>query len=129
VSLSRAAGFDSSDESVENDWRMELAQFVSEEAAELLDLSRFLVALGDPIRQQIVMLLSRERLNVNQLTSRVHLSRPAVSHQIKVLADAGLLVQERLGREHVYRVDTRTFRELVAQFQSFADRCCADAQS
>ena len=108
---------------------MELAQFVSEEAAELLDLSRFLVALGDPIRQQIVMLLSRERLNVNQLTSRVHLSRPAVSHQIKVLADAGLLVQERLGREHVYRVDTRTFRDLVGQFQSFADRCCTDAQA
>jgi ArsR family transcriptional regulator len=107
---------------------MELAQFASEEAAELLDLSRFLVAVGDPIRQQIVLLLSRERLNVNQLTSRVHLSRPAVSHQIKVLADAGLLVQERLGREHVYRVDTRTFRELSAQFQSFADRCCADAQ-
>ena len=124
----RAAGFDTSSESVENDWRMELAQFASEEAAELLDLSRFLVALGDPIRQQIVLLLSRERLNVNQLTSRVHLSRPAVSHQIKVLADAGLLVQDRLGREHVYRVDTHTFRELAAQFQSFADRCCAEAQ-
>jgi DNA-binding transcriptional ArsR family regulator len=75
-----------------------------------------------------VLLLSRERLNVNQLTSAVHLSRPPVSHQIKVLADAGLLVQERLGREHVYRVDTRTFRELSAQFQSFADRCCASAQ-
>src|SRR5512145_729681 len=102
--------------------------FASAEAAGLTDLSRFLVALGDPIRQQILLLLSRERLNVSQLTDRVHLSRPAVSHQIKVLADAGLLMQERLGREHVYRVDTRMFRELSAQFQSFTDRCCAGAQ-
>lgn len=106
---------------------MELAQFASEEAAGLTDLSRFLVALGDPIRQQIVLLLSRERLNVSQLTSRVHLSRPAVSHQIKVLADAGLLVQERLGREHVYRVDAPTFRTLVGQFGTFAERCCTAA--
>jgi len=104
---------------------MELAHYASEEVAGLTDLSRFLVALGDPIRQQIVLLLSRERLNVNQLTGRVHLSRPAVSHQIKVLADAGLLVQERLGREHVYRVDAETIRDLAGQFQAFAERCCA----
>jgi DNA-binding transcriptional ArsR family regulator len=104
---------------------MELAHFASEEAAGLIDLSRFLVALGDPIRQQIVLLLSRERLNVTQLTSRVHLSRPAVSHQIKVLADAGLLVQERLGRERLYRVDAQRFREFVGQFDTFAAGCCA----
>ena len=106
---------------------MELAQFASEEVAGLFDLSRFLVALGDPIRQQIMLLLSRERLNVVQLTGRVHLSRPAVSHQIKVLADAGLLVQERLGREHVYRVDAPAFRAFMAQFDAFASRCGAGA--
>jgi DNA-binding transcriptional ArsR family regulator len=104
---------------------MELAQFASEEVAGLTDLSRFLVALGDPIRQQIVLLLSRERLNVVQLTGRVHLSRPAVSHQLRVLADAGLLVQERLGREHVYRVDARRFRDFAGEFDAFIARCCA----
>lgn len=104
---------------------MEVAHFASEEAASLIDLSRFLVAVGDPIRQQIVLLLSRERLNVSQLTNRVHLSRPAVSHQIRVLADAGLLVQERLGREHVYRVDAQRFRQFAAEFDTFAAGCCA----
>jgi len=98
--------------------------FASAEVANLTDLSRFLVALGDPIRQQILLLLSRERLNVSQLTDRVHLSRPAVSHQIKVLADAGLLVQERLGRERVYRLDPTKFRAFVQQLGGFVDRCC-----
>src|SRR5688572_2652464 len=103
---------------------MELAQFASEEVASLTDLSRFLVALGDPIRQQILLLLSRERLNVGQLTSRIHLSRPAVSHQIKVLADSGLLVQQRLRREPVYHLDANKFGALANQLSTFVDRCC-----
>jgi DNA-binding transcriptional ArsR family regulator len=106
---------------------MEMSElhFASAEVAGLTDLSRFLVALGDPIRQQILLLLSRERLNVSLLTDRVHLSRPAVSHQIKVLADAGLLVQERLGRERVYRVDANRFRAFTQQLSAFVDRCCS----
>lgn len=100
-----------------------ISQFASAEVADLIDLSRFLVALGDPIRQQIVLLLSRERLNVAQLTSRVHLSRPAVSYQIKVLVDAGILVQERLGREHVYRVDGASLRAFQGRLGDFVDRC------
>ena len=33
-------------------------------------LGRFLTALGDPTRQRILMLLSRERLNVSDLAER-----------------------------------------------------------
>src|SRR5207249_8493600 len=83
------------------------------EAPDLADLSRLLVALGDPIRQGIVMALSRERLNVGQLAARFPLSRPAMSHHLKVLADAGLLVRERQGRERVYRLDVKRCRSAV----------------
>lgn len=106
---------------------MEATDFASSEAAELLDLSRFLVAVGDPIRQQILMLLSRERLNVRELTDRIHLSRPAVSHQIKVLLDTGLLVQERCGRERVYRVDATRCRHFTSELGTFIDACCRGA--
>ena len=38
-------------------------------------------ALGDPARQQIVLLLAEhERLNVNQITELMHLARPSISH-------------------------------------------------
>lgn len=99
--------------------------YASAEAAELTDLSRFLVAVGDPIRQQILLLLSRERLNVQTLTDRIHLSRPAVSHQLKVLLDAGLLVQERHGRERVYRVDGDRCRAYARELENFVARCTA----
>ena len=92
---------------------------------ELLELGRFLTALGDPTRQQIMLLLSRERLNVGELADRFHLTRPAISHQIKVLLQAGLLVQERDGRERVYRVDATRCRRFVERLRTFISTCCS----
>ena len=95
------------------------------EAPALADLGRFLVALGDPIRQGIVVALSRERLNVGELAARFPLSRPAMSHHLKVLADAGLLVRERQGRERVYRLDVKRCRGAVDRLRKFVLDCCA----
>jgi DNA-binding transcriptional ArsR family regulator len=92
------------------------------------ELSRFLTALGDPTRQEIVLILSREALNVNELTARFALSRPAVSHQLKVLTDAGVVVRERRGRERVYRVDAARCRAFADQLKEFVQHCCAGRQ-
>jgi DNA-binding transcriptional ArsR family regulator len=89
------------------------------------ELSRFLVALGDPTRQEILTTLARERLNVGKLSERFSLSRPAVSHHLKILSDAGLLKRERLGRERVYRVDAARCRALVARLAGFVEGCCS----
>lgn len=62
-------------------------------------------ALGDAARQEIILLLSaNERLNVSQITEQMHLSRPAISHHLKVLKDAGLVALERESRENFYRL-------------------------
>ncbi len=98
------------------------------DAGEQRELSRFLTALGDPTRQQIVMILSRERLNVGELAEHVRLSRPAVSHHLRVLSDAGLLVRERAGRERVYRLDVARCRQLADRLRSFVMTCCAEAK-
>lgn len=60
-------------------------------------------ALGDPGRQAIILLLAQhERLNVTQITEAMHLSRPAVSHHLKVLKDAGMVAMTRESRENFY---------------------------
>lgn len=60
-------------------------------------------ALGDGARQEIVALLARHgRLNVGELTSYTTLSRPAVSHHLKILRDAGLLNERREGVRRYY---------------------------
>jgi ArsR family transcriptional regulator, arsenate/arsenite/antimonite-responsive transcriptional repressor len=60
-------------------------------------------ALGDTFRQDILLLLAQhEQLNVNQITEHIALSRPAVSHHLKVLLQAGLLQMNRQSRENFY---------------------------
>ena len=60
-------------------------------------------ALGDPARQQIVLLLAEhDRLNVNQITELMHLARPSISHHLKVLKDAGMVNLTRESRENFY---------------------------
>ena len=60
-------------------------------------------ALGDPARQQIVLLLAEhDRLNVNQITELMHLARPSISHHLKVLQDAGMVSLTRESRENFY---------------------------
>ena len=88
------------------------------------ELSRFLVALGDATRQEILVTLARERLNVGKLSERFALSRPALSYHLKVLSDAGLLKRERQGRERVYRVDAARCRALVGRLSGFVEGCC-----
>ena len=91
-------------------------------------LRHCLAALSDTTRQQIVSTLSGERLNVSQLTGRFSLSQPAISHHLRILVQAGLLVQERRGREHVYRLDTVCCKGLADQFRNFMAQCCANAR-
>lgn len=60
-------------------------------------------ALGDPYRQDIIMMLAQDqRLNVTQIAERMPLSRPAISHHLKVLLQARLLTMERVSRENFY---------------------------
>lgn len=66
-------------------------------------LSPVFQILGDPIRQQIIVLLAdRNKLNVSQITEALPLSRPAVSHHLKGLRQVGILGTEKKGTEHYY---------------------------
>ena len=60
-------------------------------------------AMGDKTRQQIILLLAHhERMSVGELTQHTHLSRPAISHHIKILREAGLVDEERDGTKRYY---------------------------
>ncbi|WP_125707804.1 ArsR/SmtB family transcription factor [Lacticaseibacillus porcinae] len=65
-----------------------------------------LVALGDPSRQAIISAMlehgCESGLRVGDLTQAVNLSRPAVSHHLKILRDAQLVRMEKVGTKHFY---------------------------
>lgn len=59
--------------------------------------------LADPYRQEIILLLGNKgRKNVTQITDVLPLSRPAISHHLKILRQAGLIGQEKKGTENYY---------------------------
>ena len=69
-------------------------------------LAKVFVALGDEHRQRILLTFDKgEQLTVGQITEVVTLSRPAVSHHLKILREAGVLASERAGREVYLRVN------------------------
>ncbi|OEH92266.1 ArsR/SmtB family transcription factor [Bacillus solimangrovi] len=62
--------------------------------------------LSDPYRQDIVLMLAeQERLTVNEIVEQVTLSRPAVSHHLKILRDTGLVTSEKNGTKHYYSLN------------------------
>jgi ArsR family transcriptional regulator len=68
---------------------------------------KVLVATGDETRQLIITALMDadcEGMRVGEITSRTHLSRPAVSHHIKILLDCGLVKRDRQGTKNYYRL-------------------------
>ena len=59
--------------------------------------------LQDDNRQQILMLLfDRKNMTVTELTEQLSLSRPAVSHHLKLLLDSGLVRVTKNGKERIY---------------------------
>jgi len=69
-------------------------------------VTRLLNALGDPNRQQILMLLGQKgRLNVGEIASHFKISRPAISHHLKIMKDAHIVIAEKEGQETYYEVD------------------------
>jgi DNA-binding transcriptional ArsR family regulator len=70
------------------------------------DISKVYTALGDEHRQRILLTFSPgERLNVGQIVEVSTLSRPAVSHHLKILREAGVLRSEKLGKEVYFWID------------------------
>jgi len=60
--------------------------------------------LGDEARLRLLRVLSRERLNVTELTGILGLAQSGVSRHLGLLKDAGLIEEERVGGYTYYRV-------------------------
>ena len=56
-------------------------------------------AIADPTRREIIQVLSEEPKNLNEIAKLFDISRPAISQQIKILAECGLVEVIPKGRE------------------------------
>lgn len=69
---------------------------------------RSITAIGDETRQSIILALMEgpsEGMRVGAITENTHLSRPAVSHHLKMLCDANILTLNKSGTMNYYRLN------------------------
>lgn len=71
-------------------------------------------ALADDTRCALVDLLRERPRAVHELAAAFPISRPAISRHLRVLKDAGLIAEERDGRENVYSLKRQRLRRLSA---------------
>ena len=76
-------------------------------------------ALGDPTRRAIFERLGAGPRAVGELADELPVSRPAVSQHLKVLKDAGLVVDRAEGTRRIYQLDPQGVGALRAYFDAF----------
>ena len=76
-------------------------------------------ALGDPTRRAIFERLADNPRAVGELAGELPVSRPAVSQHLKVLKDAGLVIDRPVGTRRVYQLDPDGVGALRVQLDRF----------
>ena len=66
---------------------------------------RVFAALADPTRRSVFERVAEQPRTVGAFAADLPVSRPAVSQHLKVLKDAGLVVDEARGTARIYRID------------------------
>ncbi len=78
-----------------------------------------LLALGEPTRLAIMERLADRPRAVVDLARELPVSRPAVSQHLRVLKDAGLVIDEAVGNRRIYRADPNGLAALRDQLDRF----------
>jgi DNA-binding transcriptional ArsR family regulator len=82
-------------------------------------------ALADPTRRAIFELIARRPASVGELAADMPVSRPAVSQHLKVLKDAGLVIDRPQGSRRIYELDPAGVGALRAYLDRFWDQSLA----
>jgi len=84
------------------------------------DIERISKALGDPHRIKILEEVKKHGwMQCSNICDMISLAQPSVSHHIKQLIDAGLLISEKEGRNIKYTLDKEVFENYLKFINSF----------
>jgi DNA-binding transcriptional ArsR family regulator len=82
-------------------------------------------ALGDPTRRAIFERLANGPKAVGEIADELPVSRPAVSQHLKVLKQAGLVIDRAQGTRRLYQLNPQGIQDLRAYFDQFWNQALA----
>lgn len=89
----------------------------------MANMNLALTALADPTRRAVFERLERGRCSVSEVAQGMPVSRPAVSQHLKVLKQAGLVVDRADGARRLYSID----RKGLGPLRDWLDRFWGEA--
>ncbi|MGG1637596.1 metalloregulator ArsR/SmtB family transcription factor [Paenibacillus sp. FSL K6-3182] len=104
---------------------------VSNLAGEFKKNQKVLIAIGDETRQAILITLIQGQqhpgMRVGEIREKTHLSRPAVSHHLKILKEAEIISVLKEGTINYYRLDMQSklkiLKKLVQEIENALIQC------
>lgn len=81
-------------------------------------------AISHHARREMLDLLTENKRSVSDIAAHFEMSRPAVSQHLRVLLEAGLVSEQRHGRERHYHFvpeQLGVVRDWLAQYERFWD--------
>lgn len=76
-------------------------------------------AIADPTRRAILNLLAHKSQNLNTIAANFDISRQAISLQIKILEECGLIRISKQGRERYCKPQFEKLNEVIAWIEPF----------
>lgn len=96
----------------------DLIQKVTEhmpEEEELYDLAELFKVFGDSTRIRILYVLFEAEVCVCDIAEALHMTQPAISHQLRILKQAKLIKNRREGKSVYYSLADGHVRTIIAQ--------------
>ena len=82
-------------------------------------MEQALHAIAEPHRREILRLVRDTELPAGAIAAHFALTRPAISQHLRVLREAGLIVERRMGTRRLYRARPEGLAELRAYLSGF----------
>ena len=78
-------------------------------------------ALAEPRRREILRLVWAQERPAGEVAAHFQISRPAVSKHLRVLREAGLIEERRVGTQRLYRARPERLADLRGFLEGFWD--------
>jgi ArsR family transcriptional regulator len=81
-----------------------------------MDVNDILILLADSTRLRILKILKQGEQNVSKIVEALKLSQPTVSHHLKKLEEAGLVLKRQYKRWVFYQVNKSLLKSFIKNF-------------
>lgn len=106
---------------------MEMQEKIYELADSFSSCSKMLTAIGDETRQHLIIEMLKigdcNGVRVGKITEKTNLSRPAVSHHLQIMKNAGIVKVRKEGTKNYYYFDpaNEAFEQLISTLRLAKD--------